>query len=372
MTTGLVWDERFAWHDAGAASTSPWSEPYPALDRPEAKRRLWSLLQASGLAERLAPIRARPATREELLRFHTAEYVERIHGLSVAGGGDAGESARFGPNGFAIASLAAGGCIAAVDAVIQGRVDNAYALVRPGGHHAERDRGRGFCIFANVVVAVEQARRVHGARRVAVLDWDVHHGNGTQTAYYAEPDVLTISVHQQGCYPPGSGELSETGEGCGRGTNVNIPLPPGSGDGAYRAAMDRVVAPAIEAFRPDLIVVASGYDAAASDPLGRMLCHSETYRAMAATVTQLARTLCGGRLVICQEGGYSPTYAPYCGLAVIEAMAGETTEVIDPMLGWYAALGGQALEPHQERIIDAAAAQLAEPGSGSRHFMPSA
>jgi acetoin utilization deacetylase AcuC-like enzyme len=150
MTTGIVWDERFAWHDAGLASTSPWSEPYPALDRPETKRRIWSLLQASGLADRLVHVPARPASEQELLRIHTAEYIERVRSLAEAGGGDAGESARFAHNGYEIARLAAGGCLSAVDAVMHREVDNAYALVRPSGHHAERDRGRGFCIFQHV------------------------------------------------------------------------------------------------------------------------------------------------------------------------------------------------------------------------------
>lgn len=158
MITGLVWDERYAWHDAGRASQSPWAEPYPALDRPESKRRLRSLLEVSGLARQLVPIDPRTATEAELLRFHTADYVRRVRTLSESGGGDAGESAWFGPNGFEVASLAAGGCIEAVDAVLTGRVDNAYALVRPCGHHAEPDRGRGFCIFGNVVLAVRPRR----------------------------------------------------------------------------------------------------------------------------------------------------------------------------------------------------------------------
>jgi acetoin utilization deacetylase AcuC-like enzyme len=355
MTTGIVWDERFAWHDAGLASTSPWSEPYPALDRPETKRRIWSLLQASGLAGRLVHVPARPATEEELLRLHTAEYVERVRSLAEAGGGDAGESARFARNGYEIARLAVGGCLAAVDAVMRRQVDNVYALVRPCGHHAERDRGRGFCIFANVASAVEHARKVHGVQRVAVVDWDVHHGNGTQMAFYDDPGVLTISIHQDGYYPMESGGVDEIGAGAGRGANLNIPLPPGSGDGAYRAAFERVVVPAVTAFRPELIVGASGYDAGANDPLGRMLCHSGTFRFMAERVVQLADSLCEGRLVVCQEGGYSPTYAPFCGLAVIEAMAGEKTKVVDPMLGWYAALPGQELQAHQVKAIDEAA-----------------
>jgi len=356
MTTGFVWHEDYAWHDAGRASSNPWVEPYPALDRPESKRRLYSLLQTSGLYDKLRPIAARTATEEELLRFHTAEYVERIRALSAVDGGDAGESAHFGRGGFETASLAAGGCIEAADAVLTGRVDNAYALVRPCGHHAEAARGRGFCIFGNVVLAVQHARVVHGVERVAVIDWDVHHGNGTQAAFYSDPTVLTISLHQDRCYPIDSGGIEEIGEGAGRGYNLNLPLPPGSGHGAYIAAFDRIVMPAIRAFHPGLIVVAAGFDAAASDPLGRMLCHSDTYRQMTRRLKNAARDLCSGRLLICHEGGYSPTYAPFCGLAVLEELAGERTAVTDPLGAWYAAMGGQELQAHQADMLTRAAA----------------
>lgn len=357
MTTGIVWDERFAWHDAGPASTHPWAEPYPALDRPEAKRRLWSLLQASGFIERLVPIKARQASEEELRRFHTPDYVTRIRRLSETGGGEAGENARFGPNGFVVASLAAGACIEAADAVLTGRVDNAYALVRPCGHHAEADRGRGFCLFANIVLAIEHARAVHGVKRIAVIDWDVHHGNGTETAFYADPDVLTVSLHQDGYYPADTGGIDAIGTGAGRGFNINLPLPPGSGHGAYLAAFERVVMPAVNAFRPAFIVVAAGYDAAAGDPLGRMLCHSGTFRAMTRQVREAAVRL-GAPLLVCQEGGYSPTYLPFCGLAVIEELAGLRSGVEDPLAGWYAGLGGQTLQPHQEAVIELAAGRL--------------
>lgn len=355
--TAIIWDERFAWHDAGRASTNPWAEPYPALDRPESKRRIWSLLQASGLTEKLVALKPRLATEGELLRFHSKGYVDRVKALSEAGGGDTGESARLGANGFDIARLAAGACIEAADAVMRGRADNAYALVRPCGHHAEPDRGRGFCIFGNVVLAVAHASKVHGVERIAVIDWDVHHGNGTQSAFYADPDVLTVSVHQDGYYPTDSGRIEETGEGKGRGANINIPLPAGSGHEAYLAAFDEVIAPAVDRFRPELIVVASGYDAAVSDPLGRMLCHSDTYRQLTRRVVALAARHCNGRLVVCQEGGYSPTYAPFCGLAVVEELCGVRTAVVDPLLAWYANLTGQRLQPHQSAAIARVAVQ---------------
>jgi len=362
MGTALVWHERFAWHDSGRASNNLWAEPYPALDRPESKRRLYSLLQASGLAEKLVPITARQARREELLRVHSAKYVERIADLSEAGGGDAGENARFGPDGFLVASLAAGGCIAAVDAVLDERVQNAYALVRPCGHHAEAERGRGFCIFGNIAIAVRHAQMARSIGRVAVIDWDVHHGNGTQSVFYDDPTVLTISLHQERYYPPDTGGLDETGDGPGYGTNLNLPLPPGSGHSAYLAAMQRVVLPAVRSFRPDLILVACGYDAAASDPLGRMLCHSGTFGEMTRLVKAAATELCQGRLVLCHEGGYAPTYVPFCGLAVIEELSGMRTDVTDPMADWYAGIGGQDLQPHQAAALAQAERKLGELG----------
>jgi acetoin utilization deacetylase AcuC-like enzyme len=258
MTTGFVWHESYAWHDAGRASQNRWVEPHPALDRPETKRRLQSLVAASGLLDLLAPIPARVATREELVRFHTPTYVDRIAVLGAGDGGDAGESARFGPGGFELARLAVGGCLEAVDAVLEGRVDNAYALVRPCGHHAEADRGRGFCVFGNVALAVKHAQAMHGIERIAVVDWDVHHGNGTEDAFYEDPSVLTISLHQDACYPVERGRADDIGRGAGRGFNLNVPLPPGSGHGAYIEAFDRVVSPAIHAFDPQLIFVSAG------------------------------------------------------------------------------------------------------------------
>ncbi len=357
-STGIVWSERFAWHDSGRASSNPWAEPYPALDRPESKRRIWSLLEASGLAEQLLRIAPRPATEEELLRFHTRAYLERLRALSDARGGEAGENAHLGPNGLEIASLAAGAAIEATDAVLSGKAKNAYALVRPCGHHAEPDRGRGFCIFGNLVLAAAHARALHGVERIAVIDWDVHHGNGTELAFYEDPNVLTISLHQEGYYPSDSGAVSAIGKGRGEGANINIPLPAGSGHGAYLAAFESVIVPAVERFKPELILVACGFDAAASDPLGRMLCHSGTFRAMTDCVLALAKAFSSDRLVLCQEGGYSPTYAPFCGLAVVEQLSGIRSEVTDPLLGWYANLEGQALRPHQAAVIESLSARL--------------
>jgi acetoin utilization deacetylase AcuC-like enzyme len=343
------------WHDTG---TGAWVipagltvQPLGHLENAEGKRRIRNLLEVSGLLGHLVVLSPRAATEEEILRLHTPEYVNRIKSESSKLGGDAGDLTPFGPGSYEIALLAVGGCITAVDAVLDGKVDNAYALVRPPGHHAERDTGRGFCIFANVALAVLHAREVRGLSRIAVVDWDVHHGNGTEHAFYEDPTVLTISVHQDNNYPPQSGPITDVGSGAGEGYNINIPLPAGSGVGAYVATFERVVAPALRNFRPEMIIVASGLDASAMDPLASMMMTSDGYRSLTKLMLGVAREVCGGRLVMCHEGGYSPAYVPYCGLAIMEELAGVRTELADPLLDLLAQFGGQDLQPHQDAVV---------------------
>ena len=366
MSTGLVWHERYMWHDTGhwAGFLPPGGlvQPGNSFENPEPKRRLFNLVEASGLGAELTRIAPRAATAEELARFHTRSYLDRLDASSKATGGDAGEFTPFGTGSYDIACLAAGGVMEAVDAVLAGRVDNAYALVRPPGHHAEPDRGRGFCLLGNIALAVMHARAARNVVRVAVVDWDVHHGNGTQLAFYEEPAVLTISLHQDRAYPLDSGAVTENGAGKGRGYNLNLPLPAGSGDGAYRAAFERIVLPALYRMRPELILVACGFDACFLDPLGRMLCHSGTYREMTRMLMSAADDLCGGRLVLCHEGGYSPEYVPACGLAVIEQLAGVRTAFEDTAGAVAALTAGQELLPHQEAAIDSALPLVAKIG----------
>ena len=359
MTTGLVWHELYMWHDTG---TSAWVmpaglsvQPFAHIESAEGKRRIKNLVEVSGLVDHLLLLKPRAATEEQILRLHTPEYVARIKRESDAHGGDAGDLTPFGHGSYEIALLSAGGCITAVDAVLDGKVDNAYALVRPPGHHAERDSGKGFCIFANVAIAVQHARSARGLSRVAVVDWDVHHGNGTEHAFYSDPNVLTISIHQDNNFPPSSGAITDTGSGAGAGFNINVPLPAGSGVGAYVATFEKVVAPALRNFGPELIVIASGLDASAMDPLASMMMTSEGYRQLTQIMLATARDVCGGRLIACHEGGYSPAYVPYCGLAIMEELAGVDTGLEDPLLPLLAAMGGQALQPHQATVIDEAA-----------------
>ena len=361
--TGWVYHEAYMWHDPGRMrafdpSMRRWLQAWEHYESPETKRRLNNLLEYVDFSEELVPLKPRAANFEQVTRFHTPEYFEKIREMSEADGGEAGEGATFSHGGFEIALLAAGGTITAVDAVLDREIDNAYALVRPPGHHAERDRGRGFCIFGNVAIAGMHALADRGLARIATLDWDVHHGNGTQQAFYDRNDALTISIHQEQWYPRDSGTMQETGEDDGDGYNINIPLPPGSGHGAYVATIEQVVVPALRAFKPDLILVPSGFDGGMYDPLGRMMAYSETFREMTGLLLETADELCEGRLVLSHEGGYSPTYVPFCGLAVVEELSGKSSGAADPMGDNAAGAGGQDLQPHQQKRISEAATMV--------------
>ncbi|MGN6303470.1 MAG: class II histone deacetylase [Mesorhizobium sp.] len=364
--TGFYTDERTFWHSGGIQSlvlpVGGWVQPPAAAgfaESPDSKRRFLSLLQVSGLTAKLEIRSATSASREDLLRVHPASYLDAFKRVSDATGGDLGVSAPFGVGSYEIATLSAGLAMAAVDGVLSGALKNAFSLSRPPGHHCLPDTPMGFCLLANIPVAIEAARAKHGVGRVAVVDWDVHHGNGTQAIYYEDPDTLTISLHQDGCFPPGYNGAEDRGTGEGQGANINIPLLPGGGHAVYMRAFERIVIPALEAFKPELIVVASGLDASVVDPLARMNLHSDSYRAMTASIVDVAGRLCQGHLVVVHEGGYSETYVPFCGHALVEALSGEISDVVDPLmpmaLQWQPAERFNAL---QFEMIDEMAASL--------------
>ena len=336
MRAAFFHDERCLWHGGGNyALTVPVGglvQPGGGLpENPETKRRLVNLLRVSGLMAGIDAGSAPEATREDLLRVHPAQYLDAFKAASDAGGGELGLRSPFGPGGYEIAALSAGLSKAALMAVLTGRAHNAYALSRPPGHHCLADFPNGFCLFNNIAVAIRAAQAAGLVRRVAVVDWDVHHGNGTEAIFLSDPDVLTISLHQENNYPLDTGGAETRGEGPGYGANLNIPLPPGTGHASYLEAVARIVLPALDAFRPEAIVVACGYDASGMDPLGRMLATAETFRAMTRAMLQASDRLCGGRLVLCHEGGYSDVHAPFCGHAVLEELSGSAIRAPDPL-----------------------------------------
>lgn len=337
MVTGFFSDERCFWHGGGnyALTLPVGGLVQPTMgglpENPETKRRLKNLIEVTGLIRDLDQRSSDPATDQELARVHPRAYLDAFRAASDAGGGELGLRTPFGRGGFDIAALSAGLTVAALRSVLAGDLQNAYALSRPPGHHALPDWPNGFCLINNIAVAIEAARAEGSATRFAVVDWDVHHGNGTEAIYYADPDVLTISIHQEHNYPLDTGDAADRGKGAGLGANINLPLPPGAGHLAYLTVFEEVVIPALHRFRPDVILVACGFDASGVDPLGRMLATAETFRQMTRLVMGAARDLCGGRLVLSHEGGYSEVHVPFCGHAVLEELSGSKISAPDPL-----------------------------------------
>ena len=320
--TGLVYDERCLAHvnppGGVAAGTLPAWATVAAFERPERLSLTRGVLEGSGALAWLIELEPRFASAAELALAHSEAHVQRVLAAArrpepVELGGDAWT----GPGTHDAMLLAAGGLLAAVAAVLDGTVDNAFALLRPPGHHAEREAAMGFCLFNNTAVAARWAQREHDVGRVAIVDWDVHHGNGTEEIFAADSSVLTISLHQDGLYPAHSGAIGTGGE-----ANVNVPLPAGTGDDGYAHAFDRVVAPALRAFAPELLLIGAGQDASATDPLGRMSITVPGYRALTDRTVALAGELCEGRLVAMLEGGYSLLHLPLANLAILEGLAG--------------------------------------------------
>jgi acetoin utilization deacetylase AcuC-like enzyme len=360
MRTGYIYHEIFGWHDTGTFTGDLPSDPgaglapYMNYENAETKKRIHELIVVSGLIDELERIPARAASEDELATVHTRDHIEKIKSASLTRlGGDAGDlSTPFGRGGFQIAAMAAGSAIDLFAAVLSGAVANGYALIRPPGHHAISEKGMGYCIFSNLAVAIGVAKEKKSNLRVAVVDWDVHHGNGTEAIFLDDVNVLTISLHQDRLYPHDTGDVDSVGIG----TNINIPLPPGTGLGGYFHAFDEVVAPAIRRFKPDIIAVASGFDSAYLDPLGRMMLTADGYAVLTRKLIDLAKELCGGKLVMTHEGGYNATYAPFCGLFVLQELSG--IRKLDDPFRHGNDYPGQELQDHQKKAVEAAKRNL--------------
>ena len=262
----------------------------------------------------------RAATQAELARVHTTSYLEDIAALRDQSAWLDVDTTAVSPGSVTAAEVAAGTSIAAAEAVMRGTARSAFALVRPPGHHAEPVRARGFCLFNNVAVAAAHAQAELGCRRVLILDWDAHHGNGTQEIFWADPDVMFIDLHRAAPFYPGSGALEETGAGLGEGTTVNVPLPGGTGDVPYLKAMEEIVAPAVASFEPDLILVSAGFDAHWYD-LALNVSY-DGFASMTAILRRLADAHCQGRLAFVLEGGYNVESLAHGVRAVLEVLAG--------------------------------------------------
>lgn len=309
MATAFVFDERYLDHDTGPG--------HP--ERPDRIRAIGSRLRTSGLYERLAHITPHHADVAWLETVHPASYITSIQAACDAGLDHLDADTALSPESYRTALLAVGGALAACDAVMSGEAANSFCAARPPGHHAERDRAMGFCLFNTVAVAARYLQQKHGIGRVLILDWDVHHGNGTQHIFESDPTVYYISTHQWPLYP-GTGAAGERGVGAGEGYTLNLPLAAGSGDDEYMAAFAQAE-PEIERFAPEFILISAGFDAHHRDPLAGMRVSEEGFRRMTRMMLDLAAKHCGGRFVAVLEGGYD-----------LEGLAGSVEVCLEEML----------------------------------------
>ncbi|MBI5199869.1 MAG: histone deacetylase [Nitrospirae bacterium] len=307
--TGIIMDNRYLEHKA-------------AFHHPENPQRLEAIykgIKENEIFEKLLLIEPRIADKEEIALIHDYQYIDEIE--SYAGSQKMLDADTYlSERSPEIARLAAGGLLNLVDAVISGRITNGFALIRPPGHHAEKDRAMGFCIYNNIAIGARYAMARYCLERIAIIDWDLHHGNGTQNAFYADPGVLYFSIHQYPHYP-GTGAFSEIGTGKGEGFNINIPLSSGHGDADYCLIFDEIISPVCREFQPQLIMVSAGFDIYFMDPLGGMQVTEKGFGAITSKIISIADDLCAGNLICVLEGGYN-----------LEGLAQGTIEVLNKMV----------------------------------------
>jgi acetoin utilization deacetylase AcuC-like enzyme len=296
MTTGLLLDNHFTGHE-------------PGDHHPEAPGRIAAIIremESRGVPGKCLRLERRAVTDDEVRLVHTDAYLKTVtREIDGTGSGtlSTGDT-NYGPRSLEIARQAAGGLLGAVDAVVKGDARNAFCAVRPPGHHATADRGMGFCIFNNAAIAAQYARQNHGLERVVIIDWDVHHGNGTQDIFYEDAGVFYFSTHQHPWYP-GTGATHETGKGAGKGTTLNYPLPAGSGMEEIGRAFRDDFAKRMREYQPDLVIISAGFDSRAGDPLGQFQLSDGDFQSLTKILAELAGEFASGRLVSVLEGGYN-------------------------------------------------------------------
>jgi len=336
MKVGLVYDSIYLEHDTG--------------DHVENSQRLVttiSYLEETGIKEKLTMLSPRPASMEELEMVHAPEYISSVKNKAERGGGWLDPDTVMCPKSYEVALYAAGGLLTAVEAAMKGEVDSAFALVRPPGHHALRSRAMGFCIFNNVAIAAKFALSSFNLDRVLIADFDVHHGNGTQDTFYADPQVLYFSTHEYPFYP-GTGRMEEIGTGEGSGTTVNVPMAAGWGDEEYLRAFNEVLVPVARRFRPQLILVSAGFDPHWADQLAMMRVSITGFAQMVMILKKLAAELCQGRLIFTLEGGYNLRVVASSIKAVFDVLS-DGQEIDDP-IGEAAAGKPAGFDKHIEEI----------------------
>ena len=309
--TGVVYDDRYLLHETGK--------------HPERKERLKSVmsyLEEKKVLEKLELIKPRKAALEEIGFVHTKNYIENVENYCAQGYDALDMDTVISKESYEVGLLSAGGALTGVDKVMKDELDNVFVLARPPGHHAEPGRGMGFCLFNNAAIAARYAMREYNLERVLIVDWDVHHGNGTELIFYHDPRVLFFSVHQSPAYP-GTGAADEVGANKGKGYTINVPLPSYSGDDDYELVFRKILVPLCDEYKPQMVIVSSGYDAHQNDPLAEMVLSSQAYGMMAGIVKDIANKHCDGKVVLLLEGGYN-----------LNALAESVFSVLNTLAGW--------------------------------------
>ena len=311
--TGIVQDKRYLQHSAG------FSHP----ESPERLAAIYKMLNNPSMIRKFTQIEAREATHKEIETIHSPSYVEFIASTAGQKSVYLDPDTATCPESYEIARLAVGGLCNAIDGVMDKKVDNAFALVRPPGHHAEADSAAGFCIFNNVAIGAMHAILKHHLKKILIVDWDLHHGNGTQHSFYNDPRILYFSTHQYPYYP-GTGSLQEVGQGQGEGYTINVPLSVGAGDASFVKIFRKILQPAALEFKPDFVLLSAGFDTYFQDPLGGMRVTPEGFAALTRILLEIAGSCCQGRFVAVLEGGYHVAGLTKSVEAVLEEMLDET------------------------------------------------